>query len=192
MRVSRTMPTPPGSGPLHQPRCVWQRGKLGEKEDKDPARRVSCGVNLDRGVLSVDPGFGYSCDLSGSHLQPVVHHLRPCSAHMPLFIITTSRYDKPLPALPRTEERRRPSSLVLPDTSSTYSHTGSTRSKSRLRYGFESEGSCSSREGSSSPRSSISVPSILKPSRALPDNKVTRRQTERRSTCAYIHLTSES
>ncbi|KAF8608932.1 hypothetical protein BDV93DRAFT_602808 [Ceratobasidium sp. AG-I] len=100
---------------------------------------------------------------------------------MPMFIVTTFRYDKPLPSLPRTEERRRPSSLVLPDTSSTYSRTSSTRSKSRPRYELESEGSISSQASSSSPRSSISVPSILKPSRAPPENRATHRKTERKT-----------
>lgn len=178
--------TPPSSGSPCQPPCVCQR----ERPDKGPTRRVNCDLNLDRSVLSVNPGFGYSYDLSNSHLRPAAHHLQSCVPTMSMFIVTASRHDKPLPALPYNEGRRRPSSLVLPNSSSAYSHASSARAKSQLRYDIESEGSSSSQESSNSPRSSISVPSILKPSRAS-NNSVTYRRTERRSTCAYTQLVFE-
>ncbi|KAG8777683.1 hypothetical protein FRC12_000255 [Ceratobasidium sp. 428] len=101
---------------------------------------------------------------------------------MPTYIVTDTRYSKPLPAVPY-EGRSRPSSLVL-DKSAVYSHThfiraraGSSQSLARPRYPYESEGSISSYE-SVEPASRPRVPSILKSSKASQgETGLTRRRS---------------
>ncbi|QRV79173.1 cadmium ion transporter [Ceratobasidium sp. AG-Ba] len=108
---------------------------------------------------------------------------------MPTYIVTTTGYSKPLPALPPLpyEARPRPNSLLF-ETSSTYSHasfirarSGSSQSTARPRYVYESEGSISSNDSVeiySRPR----IPSILKSSNAsLNDGSSTRNRSHSKS-----------
>ncbi|CAE7086139.1 unnamed protein product [Rhizoctonia solani] len=93
-----------------------------------------------------------------------------------MFLITTLRHEKPLPALPQNERRsRRPSALVEADNSSIYSYASS--SHSRTRYTYPVRDRHDSQTSSCSERSL--VPSILK-SRSS-ESRNGRRHSHRKS-----------
>ncbi|KAJ1304671.1 hypothetical protein OPQ81_005810 [Rhizoctonia solani] len=77
-----------------------------------------------------------------------------------MFLITTLRHEKPLPALPQIERRpRRPSALTEADNSSIYSYASSSLSGSRHKYPVRGRHDS---QTSSCPSERSLVPSILK------------------------------
>ncbi|CAE6493723.1 unnamed protein product [Rhizoctonia solani] len=94
-----------------------------------------------------------------------------------MFLITTLRHEKPLPALPQTPRRlRRPSALVEVDNSSIYSYASSSYSGTRHTYPVRDRHDS---QTSSCPSERSLVPSILK-SRSS-ESRHSRRHSQRKS-----------